>query len=259
MSRQLPPLDLHAHIDPKARPAVLERLGAVVFAATRSLNEYESVQSRRDQATIWGLGCHPGLPEAQDSYDPGRFAELLASAAYVSEVGIDRRSKAPLDAQAQVLNSIIDCLQAAPRIVSIHSAGAPGPVLDVLEKNRIKGAVLHWWRGNEAQTRRALELGCWFSLNAAGMRHPDDVACIPVDRVLTETDHPSGDRGSGPPRQPGAVGDVESALARIHGGSAADVRLQIWANFVRLVDEVEVHEMLPPPVRRMLAAVRVVT
>lgn len=256
MSRQLPPLDLHAHIDPRARPADLERLGAVVFAATRSLGEYESVLGRRDKLTIWGLGCHPGVPDAQGAYDPVRFANLLASTAYVSEVGIDRRSKVPLDRQIGVVSSIADCLRAAPRIVSVHSSGAPDAVLDVLEKHPIQGAVLHWWRGSEAQTGRALGLGCWFSLNAASMRYPDDVAAIPMDRVLTETDHPSGDRGAAAPRQPGAVGDVESALARMHGMAVTAIRKQVWSNLVRLVDEVAVLDLLPLPVRRMLAAAR---
>ncbi len=256
MSRQLPSLDLHAHIDPKARPGDLERLGAVVFAATRSLDEFESVLRRRDQVTVWGLGCHPGIPNAQSAYDPARFAELLASTAYVSEVGVDRRSKVALGAQTEVLASILDCLQTTPRIASIHSSGAPDTVLDALDGRSGRGAVLHWWRGSETQTRRAVELGCWFSVNPAGTKYAADIARIPLDRILTETDHPSGDRHSSLPRQPGAVGEVESALAAIYGIARAAVRQQVWSNLVRLVDEVNVDELLPMPVRRMLAAVR---
>jgi TatD DNase family protein len=257
LSRQLPPLDLHAHINPKALPADLERLGAVVFAATRSLKEYESVRNRRDQVTVWGLGCHPGIPEAQNAYDPATFTALLSSTAYVSEVGLDTRSKVPMDEQTRVLSSILDCLHGTPRLVSIHSSGAPSQVLDVLDQHPIRGAVLHWWRGNEAQTRRAIDLGCWFSVNAAGMKYSADVVAIPSDRILTETDHPSGDRGSTSPRQPGAVGDVETALARIHATTADNVRQQIWSNFARLVNEVAVVELLPRPVQRMLVAVRI--
>lgn len=52
MSRQLPPLNLHAHINPYVISAGLERLGAVVFAAIRSLDEYESVRNRDHQVTI---------------------------------------------------------------------------------------------------------------------------------------------------------------------------------------------------------------
>ena len=253
MTRQLPPLDLHAHVNPNIRSADLERLGAVVFAATRSLDEYESVRNRRDQVTIWGVGCHPEVVEAQDSYDPARFAAMLSSSAYVSEVGLDRRSKVPLETQERVLASILDILQSTPRITSIHSSGLPGKVLDLLEEHPIRGAVLHWWRGNEAQTRRAIELGCWFSINAAGMKYPEDVARIPLDRLLTETDHPSGDRKSPAPRQPGAVSDVEAALADLHRSTPTAIRGHIWSNFVRLIDEVEIETLLPPPVQRMVA------
>ena len=78
MSRALPPLDLHAHIDPDVPPRELEALGAVVFAATRSLTEYTRTTARSDAVTIWGLGCHPAVPEAQAQVsEQTRFAAAL--------------------------------------------------------------------------------------------------------------------------------------------------------------------------------------
>lgn len=256
MSGRLPPLDLHAHISVTVPPTDLERLGAVVFAATRSLEEYESVRSRRDPVTVWGVGCHPGVPGAQRAYDASRFENLIQSTAYVSEVGLDRRSKVPMEEQVRVFSSILERLQRTPRIIAIHSSGAPGQVLDLLERHQINGAVLHWWRGDEAATKRALRLGCWFSVNSAGMKHAADIAPIPLDRLLSETDHPSGDRGSSPPTQPGAVGDVEMSFARLYGIAVDDVRQQVWVNFARLVDEVTVGNLLPRPVQRMLTSAR---
>lgn len=256
MAPQLPPVDLHAHISPKARPAALERLGAVVFAATRSLDEYELVKARRDQVTIWGVGCHPGAVEAQQAFDSERFAALLASTAFVSEIGLDKRSKVPLEEQEEVFGAILAMLQGAQRIASIHSSGAPAHVLDALERTPIRAAVLHWWRGDKAQTRRAIDLGCWFSINAAGMRHPDDVAQIPLERVLTETDHPSGDRDTSAPRQPGAVVDVEQKLAHVYGLDAPVIRDQMWTNLAGLVAEADVDPLLPAPVQRMITFAR---
>lgn len=256
MAPQLPPLDLHAHISAKTGAADLERLGAVVFAATRSLDEYESVRGRRDQVTIWGVGCHPGVVQAQQGFDIGRFASLLASTAFVSEIGVDRRSKVPLEEQERVFASILSTLQGTPRIASIHSSGAPGRVLDALERTPIRGAVLHWWRGDEAQTRRAVELGCWFSINAAGVKYPADVALIQLERIITETDHPSGDRTSAAPRQPGAVDDVEKALAEVYKIDARAVRGKVWTNLVGLVDETDVVGLLPAAVQRMIAFAR---
>lgn len=255
MLPQLPPLDLHAHINPKTRPAELERLGAVVFAATRSLDEYESVRSRHDQVTVWGVGCHPGVAQAQRDFDADRFGSLLTSTAFVSEIGLDRRSKVPPGEQERIFASILRALHDTPRIASIHSAGVAGHVLDVLERTAIKGAVLHWWRGDEVQTKRAIELGCWFSINAAGMKNPSHAALIPFERILTETDHPSGDRASPSPQQPGSVGDVEQALAKVFGVDTSIVRQQIWKNFTQLVLETSTVALLPSPIQRMIAAV----
>jgi|GEM_PF-579370 DNAse (tatD family) len=254
MTPQFPPLDLHAHINPEIRPVDLERLGAVVFAASRSLDEYESVMSRCDQVTVWGVGCHPGVESAQRDFDAEKFGSLLASTAFVSEIGLDGRSKVPIDEQERLLDSIFDRLLVERRIASIHSSGASRLVLDALERKPIRGAVLHWWRGDDTQTRRAVELGCWFSINAACMKYPHDVSLIPIERILTETDHPSGDRVSSKPRQPGAVADVEEALARVYRTTAGFIRQQIWRNFARLVNETSTSALLPLPIQRMVAA-----
>lgn len=249
----LPPLDLHAHIKPTIPARDLERLGAVVFAATRSLTELESTQRRRDAVTIWGVGCHPGVLTAQNEFTQERFASLLRTTAFVSEVGLDRRSKVPMETQEATFRAILTVLAGSPRIVSIHSSGACDRVLDLLEQTPIQGAVLHWWRGTPAQTARAVALGCWFSVNAAGMKHAADVALIPVDRILTETDHPSGDRSAPAPRQPGAVLDVESELARLYEVSPTEMRPRLWRTLGDLVQATDVALLLPAPVQRMLS------
>lgn len=256
MTRQLPPLDLHAHIDPNTSATDLERLGAVVFAATRTLDEFKSVRGRNDQVTIWGVGCHPGLVEAQDAYDPSKFTELVSSSSFVSEVGLDSRSRVPMPQQDAVFRSILKQLRKTPRILSIHSSGATQRTLEALESVHVKGAVLHWWRGTQAQTQRALDLGCRFSVNVANIKTANDLAMIPLDRLLIETDHPSGNRSSLSPRRPGAIANVEASLATLHGTTAEEIRHKMWVNFSGLVDEVGVDSLLPRPVQRMLTAVR---
>jgi TatD DNase family protein len=257
MTRRLPPLDLHAHIDPKTSAADLEQLGAVVCAATRTLDEYKSVRDRNDQVTIWGVGCHPGLIKAQNAYDPSTFAELITSSAFVSEVGLEGRSKVPMTQQDEVFRSILAQVRETPRILSIHSSGAAKGTLEALEAVRVKGAVLHWWQGTEAQTQQALNLGCRFSVNAANMKATNNLGMIPLDRLLIETDHPSGDRNSPFPRQPGAVTDVEASIARLQRTNREEIRQQIWVNFSNLVEEVGVDALLPKPVQRMVAAARI--
>ncbi|MBG6214313.1 TatD DNase family protein [Cryobacterium sp. CAN_C3] len=254
MTPSLPPLDMHAHVKPTIPARDLERLGAVVFVATRSLQEFVSTQQRNDAVTVWGVGCHPGVDAAQRDFDPEKFSALLGATAYVSEIGIEGRSKVPMALQDQTFRAVLRALSHTPRIASIHSSGAARHVLDALSEIPVRGAVLHWWRGTPAQTARAVDLGCWFSVNASGVARSADLADIPLDRILTETDHPSGDRGAAGHRQPGAVESVETALAAVYNVTPERMRLQIWKNFTALVSETHVESLLSGPIRRMMAA-----
>lgn len=89
--------------------------------------------------------------------------------------------------------------------------------------------------GDTPRTQRAVELGCYFSLNAAMFRRPGSLRQIPLERVLSETDHPFGDRSAPQPRRPGGVLPEECAIARLHGLRQEDVRRLMWANLSRLV------------------------
>src|SRR3546814_17393679 len=77
------------------------------------------------------------------------------------------------------------------------------------------GVVLHWFTGSKADVRRAVDRGCYFSVNegmlasATGLRVMRE---IPIDRVLTETDGPFLTRGD-KPINPGDVGRAVEMIA----------------------------------------------
>jgi TatD DNase family protein len=252
MSRFLP-IDLHAHVDPEISPRELDDLRAVVFAVTRSLGEAASVMDRTDATTVWGVGCHPGLAKSHKTFDVAMFIELLSSVPLAGELGLDAASRVPLDRQLGTLRAALTVLQHTPRIASIHSAGASKEVLDELELSPIRGAVLHWWLGDETQTLRAIELGCYFSLNIGGIGRNDLLRLIPRTRLLTETDHPFGDKRSTSPR-PGNVANVEAAIARHHRIEPSDVRRLIWRNLGALVAETQTGRLFPREICSLLAA-----
>ena len=56
----LPPIDLHAHLDAGIAASNLTELAALVFAATRSLEEAEQALARADAWTIWASGVTRG-------------------------------------------------------------------------------------------------------------------------------------------------------------------------------------------------------
>lgn len=249
-----PPLDLHAHIDTTISPNGLLDLRAVVFAACRSLNESREALRRQpgDLLTVWGVGVHPGMKSSLDSYDADEFSDLIGQAAYVSEIGLDAKAPSRLGRQREVLESLLAQLQGRSRLTCIHSYGATAEVVEHLEQTPINGAILHWWLGDRACTRRALDLGAYFSINASTLRHSDVLDLIPTDRLLLETDHPDGNRVGARPHQPGNVTDVERALGQRRGLTAADFRRQTWANLAALVAATATRDLLPPRITAML-------
>jgi TatD DNase family protein len=251
MSR-LPPLDLHAHIDPSINPDDLLELEAVVFAVTRTLDEADKALRRGDELTVWGVGSHPGLAGAHREFAQDRFDRLIEATAFAGELGLDGKSRVPLDLQIRTLRAALEVLVRKPRIVSLHNYAATEAVIAELERLPSPGQVLHWWLGDAVLTRRAVELDCYFSLPPSAARRTNLLAEIPLDRLLTETDHPFGDRRADAPR-PGNVEAVERALAAHHQLALEQVRLVLWRNFNRLVKQVGCGGLLPRRVRTLLA------
>lgn len=256
MSRALPPLDLHAHVDPGVSPRSLEQLGAVVFVATRSIDEYEQASRREDAVTVWGLGCHPGVAAAQAAYDETNFSASLAGTPFVSEVGLDGGSIVPIDRQAEVFESILAQVSNKPRLVSIHSKRATTRTIDLIEQSGVRGSILHWWLGSASDTRRAMDLGCLFSINRSMDIGRLRAVGIPLDRLLPETDHPSGNRRGDGPRQPGWTIDVEQVVAASYGVGVDDVRRYFWDTLVREVDRCDLVDLMSPVVQAMLRQAR---
>jgi TatD DNase family protein len=252
--KRLPPLDTHAHVDLAIDADDLIRLGAVVFAVTRSAGDFTKTLDRKDRITTWGVGCHPGLVGVQRSFDADTFAALLPKTSFVGEIGLDGSSRVPLDSQIKTLDDILALVAATPRIASLHSFKATRETLAVLRRHRSGGALLHWWLGDAEETKEALDLGCYFSVNYSMAKRYEHLSLIPADRLLTETDHPSGDRYSPSPRQPGRVQPVEDALAARLGLTAPQVRTRMWLNLHSLIEATgpDLMPLLPLAIQRML-------
>lgn len=256
MSRVLPPLDLHAHIDPGIAPRQLEQLGAVVFVATRSASEFERTTARSDQVTIWGLGCHPGVAAAQADFDAERFAVLMRKTPFISEVGLDGSARTDVGKQTEIFRSILALVARTPRIISVHSKRATSQVLDLIEESGARGVVLHWWLGSQGETKRAIGLDCVFSVNRSMDCAKLRSAGVLLGSLLPETDHPAGNRQGTDRRQPGWTSDVEQAVAEAYGITTAEVRAQFWRTLAGLTRELDLDGLFPRAVRAMLVAAR---
>jgi TatD DNase family protein len=246
-----PPIDAHAHIDPKIDKSELSDLDAFIFAVTRSLAESRTVTDRRDSSAIWGVGCHPGLGSAQNAFRREEFEDLIGQTPLVGEIGVDASSRVPLDVQRATLREIFSVLSSQSRIASIHSFRATSLVLEELQRTPISVPVLHWWLGTRKETEQAVELGCYFSINPSCVSRSDILSSIPIERMLTETDHPYGDKDQRS-SVPGDVREVERLLARHHKMTQSEVRQRIWFNLSFLSRITKTMPLFPQQVRKWL-------
>lgn len=250
MSDPFPPLDVHAHVSPAIAERELLALRAVVLVASRTLAEHSATIGRRDPLAVWGVGLHPGVPAAVADFDDQLLRRQLSQTPLLSEIGLERRSRVPLPEQQRVFKAALDAHDDAACIASVHSSGRTAEVIELLNGHRCSTVVLHWWRGSAEETRAAVELGCYFSINPRDAQRGSILELVPADRILTETDHPYGDKGQRDAK-PGDTRQVEHRLNRVipHGA-----RRQVWSNFRSLVDAAGVIERLPPKIAGLALA-----
>jgi TatD DNase family protein len=254
--QELPSLDAHAHIDPRRKSAELADMG-VVLAMTLSLDEASKVLSRPESHIAWGVGCHPRKLAAQQAFDPDRFAELAGLSAIIGEIGLDVAYQVPLELQLQTFRIALTFAAQNPRIVSIHSFGTSSStrtsstslMLTELRRTPVIAPILHWWTGTAAETRQAVELGCYFSVHSAVARRSLFRTQVPLERLLVESDHGWADP---PAAIPYRVKWVEYLLSASLGMDVQEVHRLVWRNFADVVRHTGTRELLPKGIRELL-------
>jgi len=242
-------VDLHCHLDlyPDHQTAVMdaEEAGVFTLAVTTTPRAWPRNHelAQRTKHVRAALGLHPQLV-AERASEIELWDRYLPETRYVGEVGLDAspRFYKSLDLQKQIFQHVLRrCAEAGGKVITIHSVRAVKAVLDHVEsflpQSRGK-VVLHWFTGSKAEAQRALELGCYFSINAAMLqseRHASMIAVIPLDRLLTETDGPFTKTDARSSR-PADVGVVVEALGRLHGMAASAVGATIRANLRALLE-----------------------
>ena len=238
-------IDLHCHIDlypdPRAVVAEAVRRQCYVLAVTTTPLAWGGTTRVIDNAprVQIGLGLHPELV-AERAREVTQLVELLPEAGFIGEIGLDgsRRHRPSLPLQTDVFRTILRATaDSGGRVMSVHSRGATKETLDELEQHAgASTPVLHWFSGTQRELRRAIDLGCWFSVGPAmlkGEKGRKLAAVMPVDRVLTETDGPFTRNGD-EPLFPWDVDQAEHALGLIWGIDASETRERLRENLETL-------------------------
>lgn len=221
-------IDFHCHLDlyPDHAAAVQDADAAGVFtlAVTTTPKAWaRNHELTRDTRHVRAaLGLHPQLVSSRAD-EIALWEILLPQTRYVGEVGLDAgpRFYKSLDLQKHIFARVLQaCSKAGGKIITVHSVRATKAVLDHIEEHlqlRTNRVVLHWFTGSKSDAARALDMGCYFSINSTMLSSEKATALVrslPVDRMLTETDGPFTEV-DGRPSKPVDVADTVQTLAKL--------------------------------------------
>lgn len=141
------------------------------------------------------------------------------------------------DIQLKVFRHILKSInKAGGRVMSIHSRASASAVLDELAD--VPGIpILHWFTGTKKELRRAIDMGCWFSVGPAMLSTKKGFALtanIPRERVLTESDGPFA-KYKGKPLMPWEVEHSFKMLSTNWEVSELESKRQVIGNLETLL------------------------
>ncbi len=242
-------VDFHCHLDlyPDHGAAVEEAEAAGVFtlAVTTTPKAWQrnNELAKKTKYVRAALGLHPQLV-SQRASELDIWDLHFDETRYIGEVGLDAgpRFYKSLDLQKHVFKHVLQrSAKAGNKIISVHSVRSAKAVLDHIEAYLpvTQGkVVLHWFTGTLAEARRAVEMGCYFSVNATmfdGDKSQKLLSTLPLNCILTETDGPFTTINE-QPAKPENVVVALNKLANLHGLQSIEMAAKIKTNLRNLLE-----------------------
>ncbi len=239
-------IDFHCHLDlyPNALnllPIVAARnnFTLVVTTSPRAWQATSRVFAGYDNVKI-AVGMHPEIVDKKAN-ERALLLSCISSAKFIGEVGLDGsdRYRESMPLQELILGEVLaECERAGGKVLSIHSRNAASRVLDLIEQHcRSSVPVLHWFSGTIKEARRAIALGCWFSVGPAMLRGAKGRAILlelPQNRILPETDGPFTTNGAAP-LMPWEAINIVDTLAPLWEMAKEEISLQMEHNLQTLI------------------------
>lgn len=186
------------------------------------------------------LGLHPELLFEYQHHIPQMW-KLLNKTRYIGEVGLDFKKGAHYkDLQISFFTELIErCNNYGDKILTIHSRGSADEVVSIIGEGFTGKAILHWYSGSKTTLKKAINNGCYFSINysMAKSKHGRElINMIPHDKILIETDAPFI-RFDNQPFSMMKINKIIEELSLLLHKNKDEVSKILWDNFKNLIRE----------------------
>jgi len=245
-------VDIHIHLtDPDYKPVegclmdylrstdmILVSVSMGLETAVRNIRLAEEFPGK----VVPFIGVHP---QSVGHEDLSRFIKYFESVkdkvAGIGEVGLDRSSRSDGEIGGGQLEAFRAQLELAEKCclpVSIHSRGALKEVFENLKSYRLRGVLLHWFKGDLVDVKRAMDSGYYVSFGPAlvySKRMRMIAKSMSEEYILTETDGPVayGACFGGRMALPTFLSSVTFALASTLKRTYWDVLKMVYENSMR--------------------------
>lgn len=191
-------IDTHCHLDlfddPVATALAYDRAQAGCVMATMLPSHYQAALPHlKPFKTIWpALGMHP-LRAKECKNEISLFKELVSSAEYVGEIGLDLSTEGQKTKELQLdnLKKILPIILTG-KFVTIHSRNAHEEVSNFLDEYGVGPVCFHYFIGGPHAAEKLASKGHYFSINHRMLlgKHRSIVEAIPRESILVESDGP---------------------------------------------------------------------
>ena len=241
-------IDAHAHLDQYADEleSVLDEIRRHRICTVSTSMDIPSYTRNVEIGTLCEFvvptfGVHPwNAPEYVERLE--ELTTAIEKSPMLGEIGLDYHyvsDASQYPAQRPVFEFFLAAARDQKKIVNVHTKGAEGEVLHLLDRYEIERAIVHWYSGPLDVFRQLAARGTYFTVGVEVLRseHIRAIAReLPWPQLLTETDTPGAQQGlTGVSGMPLVVRDVVQALAELRGTTTDSIIQTVHGNFARLI------------------------
>ena len=193
-------LDTHFHLDHYSNHEYwyreINKLEQYTLCVTNTPEIYYSCKKIYPESKFikFALGFNPQQIQVVN-FNKRLFLYQMSTTKYIGEVGLDF-SKKYIDTknkQMEVFDFICKESAVNHKILSVHVRNSEKEAFDIMKKNNVTKAIIHWYSGSIKMMQQYIDAGYYFSVNANMCKTntgKNIISAIPIDRLLVESDGP---------------------------------------------------------------------